>query len=572
MRLRILNKTTLIIFLTIVMAGCKKIDLTPIDKYTDDNFWQVNDNAFNALATCYQQQISGGYAGSSSASQAYFYNEALSDNAFCPLDVNVGTPTQISSGNGANFNAGINRVKYEWGSYYTNIRSCNLFLENVDINTTLGTPLITRMKAEARYLRAHAYFRLTNFFGGVPLVTKVLTPEESKLVTKATKAEVVSYILTELDAAAADLPNRNAQANSDRGRITKGAAKALKARVLLYNERWAECAAVCEELMNDQATNGTYSLVTSAGTAPSAFENVFSTNNKYNSEVIADLGYQPLARTWGDFADFAPFYTGAGGTASTNSNNVPTQDLVESYLTLDGKAIADPGSGYQEDNPYINRDPRLGATVVYHLGAWRNNLGNTVTIYTKPGTAPDASNKKNEVAPTATSSGYYWKKYYDPTTPSNSFASGQNIIILRWAEVLLMYAEAKTQLNQMNVTVWDATIKALRTRAGFTNPLALNYPGNTTMTMIDQVRNERRSELAFESLRYDDIKRWKIAEVVLNHPTGSEVRGAKFASGNTEFIKLVVRNFDPSKHYLWPIPTETRQTAPAVGQNPGWGN
>src|ERR1700712_4360624 len=206
MRLRFLNKTNLIILLTITMVGCKKLDLTPRDKYTDDNFWTVNANAFNALATCYSQQISGGQGGSSSASQAYFYNEALSDNAYCPLDVNVGTPTQISSGNDANFNPGINRVKYEWGSYYTNIRSCNFFLENVDKNNTLGTALIARMKGEARYLRAHALFRLTNFFGDVPLITKVLTPDEAKTIKRTPKADVVTYILNELDAAAAVLP------------------------------------------------------------------------------------------------------------------------------------------------------------------------------------------------------------------------------------------------------------------------------------------------------------------------------------------------------------------------------
>ncbi|MDN5288339.1 MAG: hypothetical protein JWR38_4613 [Mucilaginibacter sp.] len=564
MRLRLFNKTNLIIFLTVATASCKKIDLTPKDRYTDDNFWQVNANVFNALATCYSQQISGGQQNSSSAAQAYFYNEALSDNAFCPLDVNVGTPTQISSGNDANFNAGINRVKYEWGSYYTNIRSCNLFLENIDKNTTLGTGLIARMKGEARYLRAHALFRLTNFFGDVPLITKVQTPDEAKTTPKTPKADVVTFILKELDAAAADLPKRDDLAAADRGRITKGAAKAMKARVLLYNSRWAECAAVCEDLMNNPGVNGTYALQAS-------FPDIFSTGNKYNSEVIADLGYQQPNRTWTDWSDFGPFYTGNGATAATNNNLVPTQDLVESYLTLDGKNIFEAGSGYDVDNaPYVNRDPRLGYTIVYDKAVWVNNLGNSQVIYIKPGTAPDATNKKNEAGPTATTSGYYWRKYFDPTAPNGTFNYGENIIIQRWAEVLLMEAEAKTMLGQMDAAVWDNTIKKLRQRAGFSKNTALNFPGNTSMAMIDQVRNERRCELAFESLRYDDIKRWKIAEVVLNHPPGNEVRGAKFAAGNTAFLKLVVRTFNPAKHYLWPIPTESLQTDPNLTQNPGW--
>ena len=128
MSFKILAKANLIILVMATVVSCKKIDLTPLDRYTDDNFWAVNANAFNALATCYQQQISGGFTNSSSSAQAIFYNETMSDNAYCPLDVNVGTPSSIASGNDAVFNAQINRVKYEWGSYYTNIRSCNLLL------------------------------------------------------------------------------------------------------------------------------------------------------------------------------------------------------------------------------------------------------------------------------------------------------------------------------------------------------------------------------------------------------------------------------------------------------------
>ncbi|MGQ8336941.1 RagB/SusD family nutrient uptake outer membrane protein [Sunxiuqinia sp. A32] len=563
MILRILNKTTLIIvFLLVVVVGCKELDLEPLDKYVDSNFWQVDANAFNALSTCYQQQISGGQNRSSSPSQAYFYNECLSDNAYCPLDVNVGTPSQISSGVDANFNPGINRVKYEWGSYYVNIRSCNLFLENIDNNTTIASNVIERMKGEARYIRAHAFFRLVNLWGDVPLITKVQTPEEAKTTDRTVKADVVDFIIDELDAAAAVLPSRDQQAEVDRGRITKGAAKAMKARVLLYNERWSECAAVCEDLMNNPGVNGTYSLQAN-------FPDIFSATNKYNSEVISDLGYQAGVRTWNDWSEFGPFYVGPNSKGADFVNNVPTQDLVESYLTLDGMGIFESGSGYQEDDdPYSNRDPRLTYTIVYHGYEWTNNEG-TQIIYIKPGTDP--GDGQNEVGKTPSSpTGYFWRKYFDPTAPAGSFDYGENIIIQRWAEVLLMYAEAKTMMNEMDAAVWDVTIKKLRERSGFTNPLALNYPGNTSMSMIDQVRNERRSELAFESVRYDDIRRWKIAEVVMNHPVGDEVRGAKYAENNTTFLKTVVRRFDPAKHYLWPIPTETLQTNDVIQQNPNW--
>jgi hypothetical protein len=564
MRHHILNKTNLAVFLIVAAFGCKKIDLTPLDRYTDANFWIVNANVNSALATCYQQQISGGYSGSSSASQAFFYNEAMSDNAYCPLDVNVGTPSSIASGNLAVFNSQINRVKYEWGSYYTNIRSCNLLLANIDKNTTLGSAVISRMKAEAQFLRAHALFRLTNFFGNVPLETTVLTPDEAKAIPQTPKAQVVAYIISQLDSAAAALPRHEDYAAADNGRVTRGAALALKARVQLYNGMWQDVVNTCEELMNNQGVDGAYSLVPN-------YPDIFSVNNKYNSEVMFSLGYVPVLRTWSDWSDFGPFYTGPNSTSASNSNLVPTQDLVESFLTLDGKGIFEAGSGYNEDNaPYANRDPRLTYTVVYDQYQWKSNQG-TTTIYIKPGTDP-VQPGKNEYSPSTvkTTTGYYWRKYFDPTPPVGTFNYGEDIIILRWADVLLMYAEAKTELGQMDAPTWDKTIKPIRARAGFVNPLALNYPGNTGMSMLDQVRNERRSELAFESLRLDDIKRWKIAEVVLDHPVGNEVRGAKFANNNTAFIKTQVRTFDPSKMYLWPIPQESLQTDPKLTQNPGW--
>ena len=586
MRIKYLNKLSLILFLAVWVSGCKKLDLTPLDRYTDQNFWTVNGNVLNALATCYHQQISGGYSNSSSASQAFFYNETMSDNAYCPLDVNVGTPSAIASGSDAQFNPQINRVKYEWGSYYTNIRSCNLVLQNVDQNTTLGAPLIARIKAEAQFLRAHALFRLTNFFGDVPLVTTVLTPDQAKNFPKTPKAAVITYIIGQLDSAAAVLPTNDYYQSSDqpdRGRATRGAALALKARVQLYNSMWSDVVTTCEDLMTNQAADGHYSL------APS-YPDIFSTSEradntpggKYNPEVIYSLSYgttKDNLYTWNDWSAFGPFYTGQNSTGANNSNNVPTQDLVESFLTLDGKGIFEPGSGYDEDNaPYNNRDPRLGYTVVYDQYPWSNQIGSTLpttpastVIYIKPGTDP-VQPGKNEYSPTAvkTTTGYYWRKYFDPTPIAGSFNYGEDIIILRWADVLLMYAEAQTQLGNMNASIWNETIQPIRARAGFVNPLALNYPGNTTMSMIDQVRNERRSELAFESLRLDDIKRWKIAEIVMNHPVGNEVRGAKFASNNTAFIKTQVRVFNPAKHYLWPIPQESLQTDPALTQNPGW--
>jgi hypothetical protein len=169
---------------------------------------------------------------------------------------------------------------------------------------------------------------------------------------------------------------------------------------------------------------------------------------------LLSLQYVPSIRTWGEFFDFAP--RSVGGRVSGMS---PTQELVDSYITLNGKGINDAGSGYVESNPYVNRDPRLTATVVYDKYNWVNGNGTSKTIYIKPGTDPDAGrlDEYNPASQASSPTGYYWRKYFDPIAQT-SFTSGSNLHLIRYAEVLLDYAEAKQSLGQMDATVWNNTI------------------------------------------------------------------------------------------------------------------
>jgi len=533
----------------LVLAGCKKLDLSPKDRFTDANFWNVNNNVDNALNTVYA---------SMGTSQRYFYNEALSDNAYAQLDANVGTPTAIASGQSSVFSSDLLRVLQDWTAYYQGIYAANLFLENADKNTSLGAPLLTRMKAEARFIRAYQYFNLINWFGDVPLITKVITPDEAKKVSRAPKAEVLKFILDELDAAAADLPKKEDYQNTDRGRITKGAAKAFKARVLLYQgNRMEEVVSVCEDLMNDQATNGVYSLYPDYGA-------MFSDpGTEYNAEILLDLEYVPNVRTYDEPARLIPISAKGLG----ENYNAPTQELVDSYIMLNGKSIKEAGSGYKENDPYVNRDPRLEATIVHDKDIWKNPNGSTQVIYIKPGTDPDPSRPNEFGSGLHTPTGYYWRKYYDRSVEANQYSL--NLILIRWADVLLMYAEAKNALGQMNAAVWDKTIKLIRSRAGFKEAAALNFPGNTGISMTDQIRNERRSELALESLRIDDIRRWRIAEKVMS----GWVHGAKWGDAGVDngYIRVTHREFNPAKHYLWPVPAlEIRDDPNLLPQNPNW--
>ena len=244
----------------------------------------------------------------------------------------------------------------------------------------------------------------------------------------------------------------------------------------------------------------------------------------------------------------------------------PTQELVDDYIMMNGKAINEAGSGYKEDDPYINRDPRLTATIVYHGYQWTDGDGKTSTIYIKPGSSADAgaANLDEYVGPgqNSTATGYYIRKWFDPTAPEG-MNSGLNLILMRYADVLLMYAEAKEELGQMDESVWNKTIRPIRERAGFKDADALNYPSTGDLRTI--VRRERRCELAIEGLRLYDIRRWKTIEDVLNgYP-----HGARFAANDT-YIQLDKRSFNPERDYLFAIPQSQRDINKSLTQNPGY--
>ena len=536
------HKIAFFILLAGLVSACKKLDLAPVNKFTDNNFWTTTEKAGSVLNTAYTQMYNNDY---------FFYNEGASDNAYNGRGDNQG----VASLAAGTYDPSLGRIKQEWGFHYSGIKTCNIFLENVDKVTAMDATLKARMKAEARFIRAFHYFMLETWWGDVPLFDLDITIEESKTVARTPKAQVVDFVLKELDAAAADLPVNTAYKESDRGRITKGAAIALKARVLLYESRWQEVTATCEKLMNDNS-NGTYSLFPS-------YEGVFLPQNEYNSEVMLDLEYVPIVRTYSNFFDMAPLAVGARLNALA-----PTQELVDSYLMDNGKKISDAGSGYDENNPYVHRDPRLTNTIVYNGYQWKKPDNTTQVIYTKPGDDP-APTKLDEYAPGKVSSptGYYIRKYYDPTSATN-FQSGLNLILIRYADVLLMYAEAKNELGQLDAGVWDKTIKALRSRAGFTDAPALNFSATGQADLRNIVRNERRVELAMEGLRVFDIRRWHTAETVLN----GWAHGAKFgpASVDNGYIRANLRTFDKGKNYLWPIPRDERAVDPNLTQNPGW--
>ena len=540
---RYITKISLSVLLVFfLLPSCKKLDLAPTDRFTDVNYWTTTTKANAVLNTAYSQMFNN---------NRFFLNEAMSDNAYNGRGDNEG----VASLAAGTYDPSLGRIRSEWNDHYAGIKTCNIFLENVDRVTDMDATLKERMKGEARFLRAFQYFQLMTWFGDVPLFDKDITLEESFSVPRTPRAQVLDFVLKELDAALPLVSKNTDYSAADKGRITKGAVLGLKARVLLYEGRWQDVATTCEAIMG--GANGTHSLFPS-------YEGLFLPENENNNEVLLDMQYVPTDRTYNNLFDYVPLSVGA-----RLNNLAPTQELVNSYLMANGKSITDAGSGYDENNPYVDRDPRMTYTIVYDGYKWKKPDGSVKTIYIKPGTDPDP-NKPDEYAAGGVNSptGYYLRKYYDPTSITN-FVSGLNLILIRYADVLLMYAEARNELGTMDATVWNQTIGAIRRRAGFVEPGALNFDATLGQSGLRSViRNERRTELGMEGLRIFDVRRWKIGEQVLN----GWAHGAKFGPPSVDngYIRANQRVFDANKHYLWPIPRDERAINPNLTQNPGW--
>jgi hypothetical protein len=540
-----MKRLIILILSATTLYSCRKLDQPITREYTDAAYWRTNDDALAALSSCYENMSNDGY---------FFGDEALSDNAYVSGD---GFNAVSKIANGA-YDPSNGRVTAEWGYRFTCIRKCNVVVLNIDKVPGMDSTLKHRILAEARFIRAYSYFQLVNWYGNVPFYTDLITIEAAKTIGRTDKAQILDFIQSELTDIRSSLPVNNyagtagGYAEKDKGRITRGAAIALSARVHLFKSEWQGAVDDCEKLIGN-TTNGTYSLM-------SNYSDIFTTANEYNNEVILDLQYGG-GRTYSSQRSFLP-----QTVALLRSVLVPTQDLVDDYVMLNGKGIVESGSGYDENDPYKNRDPRFEATILHDKSTITDFDGKVQTILTQPGSNPSTNSIDDQGA---SPTGYYFYKYYDRT--ASNYNSSLNLIMIRYADVLLMYAEAKNELGQLDATVWNQTIRALRVRAKFTDAGATEFPGGAKEVLQTIVRRERRAELAFEGIRPFDIRRWKIADVVLNKPVrGIKVTSGAFNKDPNGYIIVENRAFSNPKHYLWPVPTFEHDQNANLGQNNLW--
>lgn len=498
--------------------------------------------------------------------------DSWTDNLLTGFNWNISsqvarTKANINSNTGLFYDWAPASMWLDWGTLYKNIRKCNVFIDGVT-NSGLTQAYKDKRLGEAKVLRAFFYQNLWILYGGVPVITKPdnrNTDGDAIFYPRASFDSTFTFLESELTAAAQLLEANNG--NDGQGRMTRGAALTLKGWIELFYasplnntgndaSRWAAAAET-----NKQVMQLNYSLYPK-------YDELFLTTGNDNNEGILYREYLTVKQGSNIIGFQGPNYVGTNWLSWGGST--PTQELVDDYAMSNGKAITEAGSGYDPQNPYANREPRLKQSILYN-----GNTFNGTSFLSAVGSGLNEIDLAD--AGDNTNTGYCTKKRMDTTV--NIFqggASAQNYYYFRYAEVLLNYVEAQNEAVGPDASVYEA-LDQIRTRAGIPT-FSVVYPGVPQATMRELIRKERRIELAFEGKRYFDLLRWKLAETNLNHV----MHGMKIVSnGSGGYTYTVVPavpsgapqwSFDASKNYLLPIPLNVLGQNPALQghQNPGY--
>ncbi len=553
------------LFYILLMTGfsaCHTLDLNPLSEASTGTFYSNQTELELAVNDLYRLIFWGND------------NELFSDNEW-----HRGQLTNAVIG--GTMNADDAAVQTFWLNSYKAIARANSFLANKD-KAAANTPaaVLLRLEAEMRLIRAYQYSRLITHFGDVPLLKEPVTLAESYGVTRSSQDEVLTFVFQELDFAAANLPV--AYGASETKRLTKGAALAIKARTALYMGKWQIAKEASDAIIQSAAysLNSSYSqLFLKVG--ETSKELVISVPRDEKQQIFSTAGYvqDNMSRNAGGF--------GA---------QLPTRDMMDAYECVDGKPINE-SPLYDPKAPFKNRDPRLTATIVEFNTQW---LGynytphpDSLTVFSSKENKKVSNKDTRAVAAFASFTGFLWKKGIDQTWQER-LVEDNDAIIIRYAEILLTYAEAKIELGEVDESVVSA-INQIRARAyGVAASQTTAYPAIKIASAAELkkiLRRERRVEFPREGLRYMDLIRWKLAEKILVKPvvglpdpaaqnrakwpfpgvTPIDADGLADYTGFGTDVKVVAqRNFDKSRQYLWPIPAVERRVNTGITQNPGY--
>jgi len=500
---------------------------------------------------------------------------------------------------------------FNWANNYSRIRQTNIFLSKIDA-TTFDAALKQRMKGEVYFLRAYFYHNLMRMYGGVPLITKVYGLSDDFSVARNSFKETVDFIVADADSAAALLPS--SYSGADVGRATKGAALALKARVLLY---------AASDLYNANPSGNAFTGYTTPQDRTALWRAA-----KNAAQAVMDLGAyslfrptpaspQEAAQNYADLflqqtsteAIMSRFFltTRDDGAYPNRDNgpngyhtwggNTPIQNLIDDYRMADGSKF-DWSNPAHAAAPYANRDPRLSGSILYDRAPWRqrpddvkklDSIGviqtfrqlriiDTTLVTGKPPKidttmVPGLDTRDSPVENwNGAYSGYYIRKFIDPSLNAQFIRQQVPWIFFRYAEILLNYAEASIELNELGDAV--TALNQIRQRAG----MPLFSAGLGQAALRDEYRNERRVEMVFEEQRFFDVRRWMIAPAVLSQPAGGinifldgKNRADPSTWKNYRYVRdtIQARAWD-NRMYFMPIRLDELNRNGLLKQNPGY--
>jgi len=520
-----INKLILVILVTLLpITACNEdfLEKAPIAEGSVEGFFETQEDvlrAINGIYDVFQGSIWGG--------AFYWYTQnfdIIADNGVgcCPWEQQY---TTIAKGEHTSTTGGIIDTKWDFG--YEGVFRANSVLENID-NVDIEATTKTQLIAEVRFLRGLIYQELTNLFGDIPLVTTVLTREEGLEVTRTSKQEVLTQIYADLDFAEANLDMT--PLNGDVGRPTMQAAIAVKARLKLYNQDYQGAAAEAKKIMDMSAANpDLIGLMDN-------YDDVFNPDIENNKEVLFDIQYTEGTQGEGNFMQVALAPGPEGAPGNGWGSITPTDQLANSFYMTDGLSI-DESPLFDPDNPYLNRDPRmLGNLFVPGVSVWKGEVFTEALAGFSPFFAV--------------------RKWVDPDATigeGGCSCNETNFILFRYADMLMIYAEAMNEINGPTADVYDA-VNQIRARVGMPDFTA----GLTQDEMREEIKHERHVEFPWEGTRYFDLIRWGDAADVI--PTVT-LFGESLDS----------RVFTAPKHNLFPIPQKEIDLNPGLTQNPGYG-
>ena len=550
----------------LMLTSCNDsfLDRIPHDALTDANYWQTETH-LSSVANTFTSSLSG--------KDWLNKTEIMADSA--PWSVTTAWRTI----GGGYFTSDASQINSVWSAAYTGIGRTNYFLNNYQRATGVKEEVRERYAAEAYFYRAYNYWILTSLFGDVPLITSELNVESPDVFRgRYSRKDVIDRITKDLEEHYKALPEYVAAGSSDFGRVSQCAALALLSRIYLYNGRYEDAVSACERAMSS-----TYYKLYNTGHPDVDYVNLFNytgraSRNPANKETLLafvynyDLGESSrtshnLSRECWVPNDYARF--------------TPTASMIECYLTKDGK-IWDPNSATSYEDVFKDRDPRMTQSILAPGTKWEGGesgdmLSTDKTVFTYP----KFDNSKDGCM---SYTGYYMRKYVEPSTVKDVGHDDNDIVLIRYAEVLLNYAEAKEQLGTLTQSDIDKTINLLRDRVGMAHLKLSEIPAGSDIRT--EIRRERRVELFFEGHRYFDIIRWKQGEIL-----GEDLLGVrkdyldparlkegiignlkwKTVNGKEYLVLESGRTFNPEKNYLLPVPFTQMQLNPQLApNNPGW--